>query len=245
MLLAVQPPVGRQAERRGGGFAFRVDPGVGRQPAALFQQLAGRHQQVLVERRIEEHQVIRLRRLLGQVAQRIGLLHLAVAALQGLQVAAQGGHRGGVQVQRQGLTGATRQGFEKQRAAAGERVEDPGARHIGGNPVEQGFAHPVRGRAQAGAVGEAETTAAPVTGDDAQLARAAMCLGRGGVRSAHQCGTPAGCGWAEPVGGGSSLCGTVGPTVTTTKRSGSRWRFMAALTCSALSPCTSSTKRSR
>src|SRR5690606_13834160 len=54
VLLPVQPPVGRQAEGRRGAFAFRVDPGVGRQPAAFLQQHAGGRQQVLVERRVEK-----------------------------------------------------------------------------------------------------------------------------------------------------------------------------------------------
>src|SRR5690606_21291673 len=135
--------------------------------------------------------------------------------------------------------------FEEQGAAAGEQVQHPRARHVGGQPVEQGLAHPVRRRAQAGAVGEAEATAAPVAGDDAQLAGAAVGSGRcAAAGRAHQCGTPEGYrAWA--VGGGSSLWDTLGPTVTTTKASGSRWRFMAAFTCSALSACTSATKRSR
>src|SRR5690606_5541434 len=50
VLFPVQAPVGRQPEGRGRAFAFRVDPGAGRQPAALLQQPAGRGQQVLVER---------------------------------------------------------------------------------------------------------------------------------------------------------------------------------------------------
>ncbi|MNG14532.1 hypothetical protein D3C84_982920 [compost metagenome] len=69
---------------------------------------------------------------------------------------------------------ATGQGFEKQRAAAGERVKHLGPGHVGREPVEQGFAHAVWRRAQARGVREAQATAAPLAADDAQLVHAVV-----------------------------------------------------------------------
>ena len=82
----MQAPVLRQAEGRGGAFAFGVNPGVIGQPLALFEQRAHGGQQVLVERWVEEHQVVRGGRLRFQIAQGVGGLYLPIGAAQGAEV---------------------------------------------------------------------------------------------------------------------------------------------------------------
>jgi hypothetical protein len=118
-LLAVQAPVLRQAQGRRRGLAFGVHPGIFGQPLALFEQLANGGQQVLVERWVEEHQVVGRCRLGFQISQGIGGLDLAVGAPQGAQVLLQAGHRDAAGVQRLAHGRATGQGFEEPRAAAG------------------------------------------------------------------------------------------------------------------------------
>ncbi|MNH29551.1 hypothetical protein D3C79_897890 [compost metagenome] len=141
---------------------------------ALFEQLANGGQQVLVERRVEEHQVVGHRWLGLQIAQGVGGLDLAGGATQRTQMLLEAGHRKAAGVQCLAHGGATGQGFEKQRAAAGERIEHLGARDVGGEPVEQGFPHPVRRRAQARSVREAQLATAPFAANDAQLVHAVM-----------------------------------------------------------------------
>ena len=129
-------------------------------------------------------------------------------------------------------------------AAAGDAVEHAGAVDIGHQPVEYRLAHPVRGRAQARALGEGEAPRAPLPGDDAQLAAAAV-LGCG-AGLAHQCsGGPAGRSAGLAVGGGSGCCATVGPAVTITSLFTSRCLAMAALTCSTPRAWVSAMKSSR
>ncbi len=241
----MQSPVAGQAEAGGRRFAFGVDPGVRGQPTLAFEQLAGRLQQVPVERRVEKDQVEGRRRLAVQIAQGVALQQLAVAAVEGVQVLAQAGDGVGVHVQRQGHAGATRQRLQIERAAAGERVEHPRARKVGRQPVEQGFADPVRRRPQAFGIGEAEAARAPFAADDAQLALAAMGAGANGWIG-HQCsGTPLGCSIGFSLGGGSGCCSTLGPAVTMTKASSCRCLFIAFLTCSTVSAWISPMKSSR
>lgn len=176
-LFPVQPPVSGQAEGRGDALALGIDPGVGVQPAAGFEQAAGVLQQVLMERRVEEHQVEGARSLVSQVAHGIAEDQLGGAALERVEVVAQGRHRFAVGIQGQPFAGAARQRLEEQRAAAGEGIEHPCAFDIGCQPVEQGLADPVRGRSQAGPVGKDETPAAPFATDDPQLSLAAVAAG--------------------------------------------------------------------
>ena len=70
LLLAVQAPVAGQAEAGGRVLAFGVDPGLAGQPALFFQQGAGRQQQALAERRVEEHHV---QPLSAPLLQRVGV----------------------------------------------------------------------------------------------------------------------------------------------------------------------------
>ncbi len=88
----MQAPVAWQGKGRGRGFAFGIDPGVVGQPLAFFEQRADTRQQVLVERRVEEHQIEGGGRLGFQVAQGVGGLYLADGAAQRPQVLAQVGH---------------------------------------------------------------------------------------------------------------------------------------------------------
>ena len=84
------------------------------------------------------------------------------------------GHRHVAGIQRLGLGRATGQRLQEQRTAAGERVQHLGAADVRCEPVEQGFTHTVRRRAQAHHVGEAQLAAAPFAANDAQLAHTVM-----------------------------------------------------------------------
>src|SRR5690606_39626594 len=137
------------------------------QPAVGFQGGTGGDEQVLVERRVEEDQVEGRRRAAGEQVQCVLLQYLAAFALQCLQVAAQGGDDIAAHVTGQHLGGAAGQGLQGQRPAAGEQVEAAGALDVHAQPVEQGFAYPVRGRSQPWFLGKAETPTAPFAGDDA------------------------------------------------------------------------------
>ncbi|MNR28631.1 hypothetical protein D3C85_1459620 [compost metagenome] len=77
-------------------------------------------------------------------------------------------------VQRLAHCRAAGQSLEKQRAATGKWIKYLGAGDIRREPVEQGLTHPVRGRAQAWSIGEAQLSAAPFTTDDAQLIHTVM-----------------------------------------------------------------------
>lgn len=61
---------------------------------------------------------------------------------------------------------AARCGFETQGAAAGKQIEAMPAVEVLAEPVEQGFPHAVRCRAQPDAVGEAENATAVLAADD-------------------------------------------------------------------------------
>ena len=172
----MQLPVCREGQTAGSGFAFGVDERVGGQPAVRFQGGAGGDQQVLVKRGVEEHQVEGRLGRTGEQRQGVLLAHFAALALQGLQMAAQGGDHLTAHVAGQGVGGAAGQRLQRQCPAAGEQVEAAGAFDMHAQPVEQGFAHPVRGGPQARLFGKAEAPAAPLPGDDAQLALAGLGL---------------------------------------------------------------------
>ena len=66
---------------------------------------------------------------------------------------------------------AARGRFKAEDAAAGEQIEAGEAAKILSQPVEQGFAHPVRRRPQAGRIGYLYQAAAPFAASDADAAQ--------------------------------------------------------------------------
>ena len=124
----------------------------------------------------------------------------------------------------QGLAGATAQRLGAQRAGPGEQVQHPGAGQFRLQPVEQGFAHAIRGRAQVTAlVDEMQPVTAPFATDDTHLPLAgfASCL--------HY----------------RSVCGARGPMLTMARRSASSARWNAARISSTVTASTRWLKRCR
>src|SRR5690554_868776 len=241
LLLPMQVPVGRVGELLGRAFAFDITKSFSGEPAVGFQGGTGRLQQVLVEWRVGKHQVEGLGRRAGQQGQGVLLAHLGTVAVQGLQMSAQGLHHLAAQVTGQNMPGAAGQGLQRQCSAAGEQVQAAGAFHAEAQPVEQGLTDPVRGRPQARLLDEGETAAAPLAGDDAQLAGTGLA-GLHGADSVVVAGTrnasSSGCTSSSSC---SSACGTAraaGPTVTTSRRSGSKCRAKAWRMSSVVSACT-------
>ena len=70
--------------------------------------------------------------------------------------------------------GAARQRFQTQRPGAGKQVQTIGAGQNRIEPIEQGLAHPVTGRAQPLHIGNRQFAAAPAATDDAQAAWSGM-----------------------------------------------------------------------
>ena len=82
------------------------------------------------------------------------------------------------------LAGAPGQRLQAQGTAAGKQVQATGAFHIEHQPVEQGLAETVQGRAQALAGTETQATAAPLAANDAHFTAAAGCRGFASCRFA-------------------------------------------------------------
>src|SRR5690606_89986 len=212
-------------------FAFGVYQRIDGQPAIGFQCGAGRDEQVLMKGRINEDDVEGGGRRAGKQRQGVLLADLGTVALQGLQVAAQGGYHLATQVTAQHMAGAAGQCFQGQRTAAGEQVQAAGALDVPAQPIEQGFAHPVRGRPQPRLFDETETAAAPFAGDDAQLAGSGLLLSHGlssAGSSRVSAGSTAGC----------SGIARAGPTVMTRRCCGSKCRANACWISSVVSACT-------
>ncbi len=140
----------------------------------LFEQSANGRQQILIERRVEKHQIERRGRLGFQIAQGVGSLYLAGGAAQGAQMFLDAGYRNVAGIQCLAHCCATGQSLEKQRAATGKWVEHLGPGDIRREPVEQGFTDSVRRWTQAWRIREAQLSAAPFTADDAQLIHTVM-----------------------------------------------------------------------
>src|SRR5690606_31284966 len=148
----------------------------------------------------------------------------------------QGGDHVTAHVASQGVGGATGQRFQRQCAAAGEQVEAAAAFDVHAQPVEQGFTHPVGGGAQARLFGETETSAAPLSSNDAQLTFAGLGLfhsSGSGVLGVSVSGSA-----ASGFPGAVSWMTMAGPTVITSRCSGSKCRAKAARMSSVVSACT-------
>lgn len=89
----------------------------------------------------------------------------AFADLQGFEIVADEFGGGGVILNEQHVFGAAAQGLDADRAGAGEKIEEAGARDSGGENVEEGFAEPVAGGAELGGVEGFELARAVEAGD--------------------------------------------------------------------------------
>src|ERR1700722_3167369 len=76
----------------------------------------------------------------------------AFADLQGFEIVADQFGGGSVIFNEEDVFGAPAQGLDADRAGAGEKIEEAGARDSGGENVEEGFAEPVAGGAEVGGV---------------------------------------------------------------------------------------------
>lgn len=74
---------------------------------------------------------------------------------------------GGVVFDEDDFEGAAAESFDADGAGAGEDIEEAGARDVGTEDVEEGFAEAVAGRAERGALEAFEDAAAIFAGDDA------------------------------------------------------------------------------
>lgn len=181
-LFPIRRPVGGQRQIGVIPFRFQIDPAAVGQPAAGFQRRADRRQQPLPERRIEQHDVEWSSRL-AQPGQRFGHLDSRVSGLQPGQIGVQGTDRNRVLFDQHRLRRPARQGFETERAAAGEQIQATRAGQDRSQPVEQGFANPVRSRAQPRQVGKFQLTGAPLAGDDAErMGSMVVVPGHGAIR---------------------------------------------------------------
>ncbi len=163
-------PGGRQRRQPVARRAFDIEQRARSQPLLALEQLGRRAQQVGRERWIEEHDV---EELCG-TAKKLQCIDL-------LDARADGGPLGQPQAQltrgrpvaldEAHLGGAARQRFQAQRAAAGEQIEAARCRDTAAQPVEQGLANAIRGRADLRRRREAKSPPPPGPPDDAQLPR--------------------------------------------------------------------------
>src|SRR5690606_16026638 len=110
-------------------------------------------------------------------------------------------------------------------AAAGEQVEAAHAGEVLAEPVEQGLAHAVGGRAQPGDAGDVDQTRAPESADDANPAhRSAPSAAAAGREGAP----------APPPGAAPASPSPSPPAITVTRYSGRMRRAKASRTCSAV-----------
>jgi hypothetical protein len=88
---------------------------------------------------------------------------------EGFEVAANQDSGGGVVFDEDDFEGAAAEGFDANGAGAGEDIEKAGARDVGAEDVEEGFAKAVAGGAEGVALEGFEDAAAIFAGDDAHL----------------------------------------------------------------------------
>jgi len=88
---------------------------------------------------------------------------------EGCEVATNQDCGGGMVFDEDDFEGAAAEGFDANGAGAGEDIEEAGARDVGAEDVEEGFAKTVAGGAEGVALEGFEDAAAEFTGDDAHL----------------------------------------------------------------------------
>ena len=93
----------------------------------------------------------------------------AAGDCEGCEVATNQDCGGGMVFDEDDFEGAAAEGFDANGAGAGEDIEEAGARDVGAEDVEEGFAKTVAGGAEGVALEGFEDAAAEFTGDDAHL----------------------------------------------------------------------------
>lgn len=166
---------------------FHVDPGIGRQPAAI-QNLQASIQPLLTEGGVNKHQVNRLHRRSGKHGQHISTMHCgAVYGLQLHQISAQ--LTGGSPVYFNKFTILRTPGkcLQSERTRSTEQIQTTRIPYLGSKPVEQRFPHSVRRGPQPRDVRHRQAPTPPLTRDDSQLTRAAPgACGNDRVRLWHK-----------------------------------------------------------
>ena len=159
---------------------FEINEAPRRQPAARLQLGNARGKRPLRKRRIQEYQTEGLRRARQELCGAAALeLHAGGIGAPLAQHVAQGSDRPGVGVDKHAVRGAARQRLEAERAGTCVQVEAAPPAGLALQPVEQGLAHPVAGRADL-TWRKLPAPPTPAAGDDAQAAclRAARVAAR-------------------------------------------------------------------
>ena len=158
------------------GFEFDVHERALGQAIRMNQCLEGDAGEVLMKRWIQEDDVERVRMVCIYRAQGIGMDDAHAIGLEEAAILVEVPQRMVVAFHSDHIGCAARECFERQRATAGEEVETSCVSDVGGDPIEQRFAHPVERRAQAERIAEANLPAPPVTSDDTKRAQASFLL---------------------------------------------------------------------
>jgi len=164
----VQPPIDGHLGRRIMHGGLHIDKTAGGHQLGSGQLHTDRGNQVLTEGRVDKNDIEGAGRILQEGQ---GSHHMAASPRTGPERLhmvfdlAQGWRRAINEITTGGATG---QGLEAQRAAAGEKIEAAGAMNRGRQPVEQGFAHSIGGRSQSLGGRERQFTPAPLPPNDAQ-----------------------------------------------------------------------------
>lgn len=150
-------------------FVFRldVDHRSGCQPAIGFESLAGLSRKPQAEGRVEEDQIERGGRTVEK-SLHIVSMNPAVGTQQ-FDIRLEDVDDDGSRFDERGRMRAARQRFQSQRAGAGIEIQHLLGADIERQPVEQGFAHPVRRWTQAGALGNRQCATTEFAADQTQL----------------------------------------------------------------------------
>ena len=162
---ALYAPLRRQGRERAIGRTLHVNMGTRRQPA-LLQAAGGLVQHRRVERRIEKHDVERLRRA-EQEALRVLHHDDSVAAAESLQRLREMTPHLRLAIDEGHVSGTARERFETKRTAAREQIQAARAHDRLLQPVEKRFAHAIGRRPDRGERRKNDARAAPAAADDA------------------------------------------------------------------------------
>lgn len=166
--LAEQPPVGGHSGHRLPRRSLHVDQSALGYHCRCSQAGAYRIDQGSAEGRVDEHDLVAVAGALQEPRRRHAVAIGPRFRLQYAQVLFDLAQRCSRGIHEVAAGGAAGQRLETQRAAAGKQVQAAGTVDRRCQPVEQGFAHPVRSRSQALGGGKAESASAPLPADDAQ-----------------------------------------------------------------------------